>query len=294
MKKIILTLGTSVFISISAYSQLYTPSGIIAGSSGSTSRVGVSVATPLAAFQVGSLFYLQYLTTGNNYIRASGTGNTYFDGVGNVGVGHQNQFAGYKFHVQGLTNLSGDVGIKIGNTPPQAPLHLKGNASAFLMEGTDHSFISFYPLGFGAGRKAVFGYTTASTSTISLKNEISGADVDVSVLGTGSINLNGRVWAKEVVVQLTDPWPDFVFSTSYQLNTLAQVEAYISKNNHLPNVPSAAEVAENGINIAEMDAILLQKIEELTLYTIAQQKQLDEQKKLIEEQSKLIEQLIIK
>lgn len=187
---------------------------------------------------------------------------------------------------------TGNVGIK--TSAPQAPLHLKGNGSSFLMEGTDHTFISFYPLGYSSGRKSIFGYTSASTTTISLKNEISGADIELFVTDTGSINLNGRVWAKQVVVQLTDPWPDFVFSSTYELTSLVQLETFISKNKHLPNVPSAEDVAKNGINIAEMDAILLQKIEELTLYTIAQQKQLDEQKKLLEEQSKLIEKFLEK
>lgn len=120
---------------------------------------------------------------------------------------------------------------------------------------------------------------------------------DTMSIGTTKTNgsllaVAGKISAEEIEISLTTTWPDFVFSSSYELNTLAQVEEYINKHSHLPNVPSAEEVAEKGINIAEMDAILLQKIEELTLYTIAQQKQIDEQKKLIEEQSKLVEALI--
>lgn len=120
---------------------------------------------------------------------------------------------------------------------------------------------------------------------------------DTMSIGTTKTNgsmlaVAGKISAEEVEVSLSSTWPDFVFSTSYELNTLAQVEEYINKHSHLPNVPSAEEVAEKGINIAEMDAILLQKIEELTLYAIAQQKQIDEQKKLIEEQSRLVEALI--
>lgn len=141
---------------------------------------------------------------------------------------------------------------------------------------------------------------------------------DTMSIGTTKTNgsmlaVAGKISAEEVEISLTTTWPDFVFSTSYELNTLAQVEEYINQHSHLPNVPSAEEVAEKGINIAEMDAILLQKIEELTLYAIAQQKQLDKQneaaenqqkqldkqnkvvenqQKLIEEQQKLIEQLM--
>lgn len=118
---------------------------------------------------------------------------------------------------------------------------------------------------------------------------------DTMSIGTTKTNgsllaVAGKISAEEVEVSFSSTWPDFVFSTSYELNTLAQVEEYINKHSHLPNVPSADEVAEKGINIAEMDAILLQKIEELTLYTIAQQKQLDKQEKALTQQQKIAEE----
>jgi hypothetical protein len=74
-------------------------------------------------------------------------------------------------------------------------------------------------------------------------------------------------------------WPDYVFHEDYKLLSLNEVEQYITENHHLPNVPSAAEVEANGVNIGEMNAILLQKVEELTLYIIDLQKQVDELKK---------------
>jgi hypothetical protein len=77
-------------------------------------------------------------------------------------------------------------------------------------------------------------------------------------------------------------WSDFVFNKDYKLNTLGEVESYINANNHLPGVPSASEVEKDGIDVASMDAKLLQKIEELTLYVIDQQKQIEEQNKKIE------------
>ncbi len=71
-------------------------------------------------------------------------------------------------------------------------------------------------------------------------------------------------------------WADFVFDENYKLPSLAEVETYIAKNKHLPNVPSEAEVLENGLDLAEMQSIQQQKIEELTLYIIQQQKQIDQ------------------
>ena len=78
----------------------------------------------------------------------------------------------------------------------------------------------------------------------------------------------------------------FCFCNDYQLTPLAEVEKYITTNNHLPDVPSEAEVCEEGINLGEMDAILLQKIEELMLYTIEQQKTIETMKGQIKELSK--------
>ncbi len=83
----------------------------------------------------------------------------------------------------------------------------------------------------------------------------------------GNVAVDGRLNAKEINVQ-ANVWSDFVFDKDYKLKPLSEVEAFINENNHLPGVPSAEEVMENGINLAEMNAILLQKIEETMLYVI--------------------------
>lgn len=92
---------------------------------------------------------------------------------------------------------------------------------------------------------------------------------------------DGKIGCKELVVVDPTKWADFVFEKNYKLLPLAEVEKYINENKHLPSVPSEKEVKENGINTAEMDAILLQKIEELTLYIMQQQKDIDALKKEI-------------
>ena len=73
-------------------------------------------------------------------------------------------------------------------------------------------------------------------------------------------------------------WSDFVFNNDYQLMPLNKVESYVKENKHLPEIPSASDVTKDGIDVASMDAKLLQKIEELTLYVIQQQKEIDELK----------------
>jgi len=84
--------------------------------------------------------------------------------------------------------------------------------------------------------------------------------------------VNGNIKAKQVEVS-SQGWADFVFEENYQLKSLDQVAKFIDENGHLPDVPSAKEVSENGLNLGQMDALLLQKIEELTLYIIALKKE---------------------
>lgn len=84
-----------------------------------------------------------------------------------------------------------------------------------------------------------------------------------------------------VAVAGTSFWADYVFDKSYHLPSLRSVEKFVLENKHLPNVPSAGEVVKNGIDFTEMQATLLRKIEELTLYTIRQEKELTKLKKRV-------------
>ena len=86
----------------------------------------------------------------------------------------------------------------------------------------------------------------------------------------------GNVIAEEIKIALQTNWPDYVFETNYKLPTLDEVEKYIKANGHLINMPNAEEVKNNGIQLGEMNTKLLEKIEELTLYIIDQQKKINE------------------
>jgi len=98
--------------------------------------------------------------------------------------------------------------------------------------------------------------------------------------GTYKLAVNGKIRAKEVKVETG--WADYVFKEDYDLPTLAEVERHIKEKGHLPNIPSANEVAKNGIQLGEMNKLLLEKIEELTLYTIQQQKEIEKLKTKID------------
>ncbi|WP_369014669.1 hypothetical protein [Flavobacterium anhuiense] len=101
-------------------------------------------------------------------------------------------------------------------------------------------------------------------------------------IGTTSPNnkldVNGTIHSKEVKVDMTG-WSDFVFKKDYALPTLDEVEKHIAEKGHLENIPSEEEVLKNGINLGEMNAKLLQKIEEMTLYMIEMKKENDEMKR---------------
>ncbi len=102
----------------------------------------------------------------------------------------------------------------------------------------------------------------------------------------GRLGVNGKIISEEVEVVSQVPWPDFVFNKEHKLRSLAELEIYIKDNNHLPEIPTSIEVHDQGLNLGEMDALLLQKIEELTLYIIQLNKDIEslknENKKLLE------------
>lgn len=97
----------------------------------------------------------------------------------------------------------------------------------------------------------------------------------------------------KVDVATANGWADYVFDKSYKLKTLEEVEKHIEEKGHLPNIPSTDEVMKNGLNLGEMDAKLLEKIEELTLYSIEQNKQLKTQSEEIKELKKQVQQLLM-
>ncbi|MBT1697552.1 hypothetical protein KK083_11740 [Fulvivirgaceae bacterium PWU4] len=94
--------------------------------------------------------------------------------------------------------------------------------------------------------------------------------------GTFKLAVNGKIWSQEVNIAMTNPGPDYVFEKDYNLLSLAELEAYIKANKHLPEVPSAKEMDAEGLNIKEMNLILLKKVEELTLHLIEANKKIEE------------------
>jgi hypothetical protein len=102
---------------------------------------------------------------------------------------------------------------------------------------------------------------------------------------------DGVLRAREIVVDLA-LWSDYVFEPTYKLMPLTEVKQYISENKHLPNVPSAAVMEAEGLNVAETSRMLMEKVEELTLYLIQLEEKVAQQNALIQEQAVQLEELL--
>ena len=187
---------------------------------------------------------------------------------------------------------NGNVGV--GTFNPQSKLDIKTGTVFKLSLGSatspDLNYGSSY-IGFNATRNHAYGLWTlagdgANNGGSVIWTTVGGSIYFASIPSTNGNNKtltdaqirsnvklhlssDGVLKAQEVLVTLTD-WPDYVFAEDYSLRSLDEVAAFIDENKHLPEIPSAADVAEKGVNLGEMNALLLKKVEELTLYILQQ------------------------
>jgi len=160
-----------------------------------------------------------------------------------------------KLHVVGVSYFNGNVGI--GTASPSQNLHVAGNTCV-------------------TGNVGI-GITSPTQKLHVVGNSYFNGNVGIGTSNTFNYKLavNGIIGAKEVKVEATSNWPDYVFGKDYKLLELSEIEQFVKENQHLPEIPSAKEIEENGINVGEMQGKLLLKIEELTLYVIEQQKSIE-------------------
>ncbi len=137
-----------------------------------------------------------------------------------------------------------------------------------------------------------FVITPWASSTSGLRIDRNGnVGICTSDTKTYQLAVNGSAVFNKVVVKPTSTWPDYVFGSEYRLPPLRSVEKYIRTYRRLPGLPSADSVDKQGLDIGNGQAILLKKIEELTLYSIDQEKKLDSQQQEIDAQSREIGEL---
>ncbi|QEC79307.1 hypothetical protein [Mucilaginibacter ginsenosidivorax] len=102
-----------------------------------------------------------------------------------------------------------------------------------------------------------------------------------------ALSVNGNIRSKQVKVEITN-WPDYVFKKDYQLPSLTEVKIYLDRNQHLPDMPSEAEVTKDGLNLGEMNKLLVKKMEEMTLYMIEAKEEINELKKQVQDLKKQV------
>ena len=111
---------------------------------------------------------------------------------------------------------------------------------------------------------------------LDVNGNIKAHEIEVTLASIDDMQLNGTLAANNITYTANGNTADFVFEDNYQLKDLTEVEAFIKSNKHLPEIPSAAEMEESGVNLAEMNKLLLMKVEELTLYSIEQEKKIEQ------------------
>jgi hypothetical protein len=145
------------------------------------------------------------------------------------------------------------------------------------------SSLEFYAIRAGGGYFAPLSFkSNGDVILASNKNALNGNVGIGTTTPREKLSVNGNIRAKEVKVE-TQNWPDYVFKSDYSLPSLEATEQHIKEKGHLPGIPSAAEVKADGVEVGEMNAKLLKKIEELTLYLIEQKKELVKQSKEIQD-----------
>lgn len=163
------------------------------------------------------------------------------------------------------------IKVGIGTSNPQVKLDVRGKTyTNKLAIGADpNNMIGLFHMRFSANAN--------NTSTIFL--------IENNQRQLFQISNDGIARSREMILNLTNPWPDFVFEKDYSLMPLQELGTYIERNGHLPNVPSAMDVEKEGIAIGEMQGVLLQKIEELTLYLLEQEKRINELESMLADQN---------
>ncbi len=124
--------------------------------------------------------------------------------------------------------------------------------------------------------------TTTPNYKLDVCGTIRAKEVKVEEFTCSNASFNGTLAANQITVTTNGQTADFVFEEDYELRDLQEVETFIKSNKHLPDIPSAAAMEENGVNLAEMNKLLLLKIEELTLYTIQKEKEVSGLKTQVE------------
>jgi hypothetical protein len=158
---------------------------------------------------------------------------------------------------------NGNVGIGFLTDITNNKVHIKSGSLTGLLVETNHVLDNEYAIQSRVNRDLTKAFAVFNSQS---------SEENFIVYG------NGNVYATKITVQQT-PFPDYVFKTDYELMSLQELDSYIKLNGHLPNMPTAKEVEENGADLGEINRVLVEKVEELTLYLLEQEKRIQQLEK---------------
>lgn len=262
------------------FSQIYTPGGVIQGSSSGTSnQIGIGTANPSAKLDISPGSMLGGLLIKTTTAPSLGGGysttpyalqvkkydmslepistNTFFtiDGSGRTRIGSQVQSIGSADNLAVGSSMgvyeSSSKYIRLGYGLPGDPF----GGSFHGISWKESSGSELFQIG-SEGKLPILNLSPSGAVGINTTDIQSGAY---------SLYVNGKMISEESVVKLKADWPDYVFSENYDLLTIDDLRIYISKNGKLPYLPSAEEVSSNGASLGENQTHLVRLVEELTL-----------------------------
>jgi hypothetical protein len=213
--------------------------------------------------------------------------------------------AGYSVSFdEGNALISGKIGI--GTLAPVTPLDIAGNQTLRNYQNVRGAGASIHFTSYGSEHKGpmIRSYLENaegdnSVSRLVLSSYASGYQNELTLnngrvgIGTmvpdATLMVKGTIHAQEVKVDLNVPGPDYVFEKAYALRPLSELQKFVKQNRHLPEVASANTMAKDGINIIELNMVMLKKIEELTLYLLEKDREIKKQRSVSRKQQLLLE-----
>lgn len=277
-----IALGALLLNNANAQTQLFTAGGTTGATTNNTGAtagfVGIGTAAPQQKLDViGTVKATNFVANSGLSVFSGGYGDKLQISAGGQGGGGSTYF-----YEQGLRMNVFNSYIKLGAFPGVSGF--SGSGLVGEISATQSSNLGIFA---GTGSSLVLGGGKSRHMTILPDGKITISDPGVTLNTGGALPSSFRLFVQDGIIteklkvapkaSADWAWPDYVFSKSYKLNSLDSVETFINKNSHLPDVPSAKEIGANGFDVADMDAKLLRKVEELTLYVIDMNKQLKEQ-----------------
>ncbi|MCG3167166.1 MAG: hypothetical protein POELPBGB_02950 [Bacteroidia bacterium] len=249
--------------------------------------------------------------------KTNNTTNLIIKSSGNIGIGTTSPQS--KLEVNGDVKIGGNLSL-INLVTPEA-LELQLTCPMLLSLGVDGSVVGLTP-----EDECIIDFLSATNSFWRVTGNFVSWDDDnfigttnempfrirtnnqewVTITTDGRVGINtgndvnnipddyrlavrGYIIAEDVDVRLFDSWPDYVFNKDYKLRSLFDLEKYINTNKHLPGIPDANTVKEDGVRLGEMSALTMEKVEELTLYMIQMNKENEALKQRIEQLEKALQ-----